>query len=320
VVLVHQQLAPSRYNRPPLPKRRRVADDLRKRSPPWWSLARRKPRPGGSRRRLSVRHELGIRSRHGSASVAYRGGARPDGAWRDRGRCARHRPGHRQSLAAARPAGNPATSASGGRRPPESRADLGVPAGCAGAEVRRPPQLPSRPSRRPTPHVAAGRLLPDHHAATAAGYPPAPPPAGTLEVGGVYLTPTGQRLHRRCQQAADRLGFPVPCPTLLPALSPGAVPPTPCDQRFRCQAGAGFVLEEDGFVVPPGYVGAAGQAHGRLVAAAAGQASNHIVACEGTQQPVASVMVRGIRGRLVQCSGSGVTSTACWCAGGSGAW
>jgi hypothetical protein len=156
--------------------------------------------------------------------------------------------------------------------------------------------------------------------ATAAGYPPAPPPAGTLEVGGVYLTPTGQRLHRRCQQAADRLGFPVPCPTLLPALSPGAVPPTPCDQRFRCQAGAGFVLEEDGFVVPPGYLGAAGQAHGRLVAAAAEQASNHIVACEGTQQPVASVMVRGIRGRLFQCSGSGVTSTACWCAGGSRAW
>jgi hypothetical protein len=29
------------------------------------------------------------------------------------------------------------------------------------------------------------------------------------------------------------------------------------------------VLEEDGFVVPPGYVGAAGQAYGRLVVAAA---------------------------------------------------
>jgi len=126
-------------------------------------------------------------------------------------------------------------------------------------------------------------------------------------VGGVYLTPTGEQLRRRCQQAADGLGFAVPCPTLLPALSPGAMPPAPCDQRFRCEEGGGFVLEEDGFVVPPGYIGAAGQAHGRLVVAAASRADDHVVACEGRRQPVATVTVRGSRGRLLQCpSGSGV--------------
>jgi hypothetical protein len=115
------------------------------------------------------------------------------------------------------------------------------------------------------------------------------------------------QLHRRCQHAADGLGFAVPCPTLLPALSPGAVPPAPCDQRFRCLRGAGFVLEEDGFVVPPGYVGAAGQAHGRLVVAAASRAADHVVACQGQQRLVATTVTpHGIRGRLVQCSGSGV--------------
>jgi hypothetical protein len=66
--------------------------------------------------------------------------------------------------------------------------------------------------------VITGRsqhLAPDRQAAR-----PAPPPAGTLEVGGVYLTPTGAPFRRRCQQAADRVGFAVPCPVLLPA-TPG---------------------------------------------------------------------------------------------------
>jgi hypothetical protein len=142
--------------------------------------------------------------------------------------------------------------------------------------------------------------------AAAAGWAPASPPAGTLAVGGVYLTATGSQLRRRCQHAADGLGFAVPCPTLLPAMSPGAAPPAPCDQRFRCLRGAGFVLEEDGFVVPPGYVGAAGQAHGRLVVAAASRAGDHVVTCEGQQQPIATVTVRRTPGHLVQCTGSGV--------------
>jgi hypothetical protein len=165
-----------------------------------------------------------------------------------------------------------------------------------------PPGHPAAPPRSVRPVVCYQTAM----LATAAGYRPAPLPAGILEVGGVYLTPTGERLRRRCQRAAAGLDFPVPCPTLLPALSPGAVPPAPCHQRFACEEGYGFVLEEDGFVVPPGYVGAAGQAHGRLVVAAANQATNHIVACEGRQRPVATVTPHGIRGRLVQCTGTGV--------------
>src|SRR6266511_3938166 len=43
--------------------------------------------------------------------------------------------------------------------------------------------------------------------ATSAGYRPAPLPAGTLEVGGVYLTPTTPSFRASCRQAAARLGF-----------------------------------------------------------------------------------------------------------------
>jgi hypothetical protein len=165
-----------------------------------------------------------------------------------------------------------------------------------------PPGHPAAPPRTLRP-VACYQTTGQ---ATAAGYPPAPPPAGTLAVGGVYLVPTGGRLHRRCRQAADGLGFAVPCPGLLPALSPHAAPPAPCDQRFGCERGGVFVLEEEGFPVPPGYVGAAGQAQGRLVVAAADRAADHVAACEGQRRPVATVTLHGRPGRLVECSGAGL--------------
>jgi hypothetical protein len=142
--------------------------------------------------------------------------------------------------------------------------------------------------------------------AAAAGYPPAPLPTGTLAVGGVYLVPTGGQLHRGCQHAADGLGFVVPCPALLPAMSPHAVPPAPCDQRFPCVPTGEFVLEEAGFLVPAGYVGAAGQTEGRLVVAAAGRAADPVAACQGQQRPVATVTLHGLPGRLVECRGAGL--------------
>jgi hypothetical protein len=167
-----------------------------------------------------------------------------------------------------------------------------------------PPGHPAAPPRSLRP-VACYQ---DSVQATAAGYPPAPPPPGTLEAGGIYLTPTGNQLQRRCQHAADRLGFPVPCPALLPAMAPGAVPPAPCDdERFGCEWGTGFVLEQEGFVVPPGYGGFAGQAvQGRLAVAAASRPADNVVACEGRQQSVATVTPHGIRGRMLQCAGAGV--------------
>jgi len=141
--------------------------------------------------------------------------------------------------------------------------------------------------------------------AAAAGYPPAAPPAGTLEVGGVYLTPTDTWFQRRCQQAADRLGFAVPCPALLPATFPHAVLPQPCDQQFPCLRGGAFLLDHDGFVVPPGYVGAAGQAQGRLVVAAASRADGPAAACEERRR-LAAVTPHGAAGQLVECSGAGL--------------
>jgi hypothetical protein len=166
-----------------------------------------------------------------------------------------------------------------------------------------PPGHPAAPPSGTRPVVC----FPTTAQAAAAGYPPAAPPAGTLEVGGVYLTPTGRWFQRRCQQAADRLGFAVPCPALLPATSPHAVPPEPCDQQFPCRRGDAFVLNQDGFVVPPGYVGgAAGLAQGRVVVAAAGRADDWVAVCGERQRLVATVSPHGIAGQLIECSDTGL--------------
>src|SRR6266511_4638222 len=93
-----------------------------------------------------------------------------------------------------------------------------------------PPGHPARPPRDADPVACYDTVA----GATVAGYAPAPLPAHVLELGGVYLVPTSGRLRRPCRQAAERLGFAVPCPTLLPASSPGAPPPTLCDRRFPC--------------------------------------------------------------------------------------
>jgi hypothetical protein len=164
---------------------------------------------------------------------------------------------------------------------------------------------PGHPGAPPSGTRPAG-CYPTTATAAAAGYPPAPAPAGTLEVGGVYLTPTGIWFQRRCQQAADRLGFAVPCPALLPATSPHAVPPQPCDRQFPCPRGGAFLLDQDGFVVPPGYVGAAGQAQGRLVVAAASRADDPAAACEKRRRLVATVTPHGMAGQLVECGGAGL--------------
>jgi hypothetical protein len=163
-----------------------------------------------------------------------------------------------------------------------------------------PPGHPGAPPSRTQPAAC----YPTTARAAAAGYPPAPPPAGSLEVGGVYLTPTGRWFQQRCQQAADRLGFAVPCPVLLPAMSPQAVSPNPCDRQFPCLRGGAFVLDQDGFVLPPGDVGPAGQA--RLVVAAARRADDPAVACEDRQRLVRTVTPHRMAGRLIECGGAGL--------------
>jgi hypothetical protein len=167
-----------------------------------------------------------------------------------------------------------------------------------------PPGHPARPPRDADAVACYGTA----GEATAAGYPEAPLPAGTLELDGVYLVPTSAQLRRQCREAADRLGFAVPCPKLRPVPLPGAPPPTVCAGHRPCgdpepdvlEPEPGFLLEAGGFVVPSGYVGSFGDTGARLAVAAAKRLTAFAVACAG-ERPVAPARVRGSRGRLVQC-------------------
>jgi hypothetical protein len=152
----------------------------------------------------------------------------------------------------------------------------------------------------PPPHADPVACYQTAEQAAGAGYARAPLPAGALEVDGVFLLPTSSRLRGQCRAAADRLGVAVPCPMLLPAPSPTAAPPTLCDPRFLCAPAVGFLFEEGGFVVPPGYVGVDVQPQGRLAIAAARQVTEFPVACLGGRT-VATVKVRGAPGGVFEC-------------------
>ncbi len=112
-----------------------------------------------------------------------------------------------------------------------------------------PPTHPGPPpeGRRP---AACYR---DRSSATTAGYSLAPPPADTQIVGGIYLVPT-ELFRLRCQAGADALGHAVPCPRRLPYPPRTAqctgVGPVGC--VVRRPSGASFVIEAQGFPVPPG--------------------------------------------------------------------
>ncbi len=73
-----------------------------------------------------------------------------------------------------------------------------------------PPGHPAAPRGR-----APTTCYRDLRVAIAAGYAEAPLPAGTTQVGGVYLVRT-DRFRARCWQAARQLGHPVGCPGVLP--------------------------------------------------------------------------------------------------------
>jgi hypothetical protein len=179
-----------------------------------------------------------------------------------------------------------------------------------------PPGHPARPPREANPVACYDTVA----QAAAAGYARAALPAGVSEVGGGYLLPTSGRLRGRCRQAAERLGLAVPCPTLLPALPPGAPPPTVCERRRPCdQPESGFLLEATGFLVPSGYVGAYPETGARLAIAAARRPAAFAVACAG-ERPLAHARVRGTRGRLSDCPFGSGPHGACCCAGGNGAW
>jgi hypothetical protein len=127
----------------------------------------------------------------------------------------------------------------------------------------------------------------------------APSPAGQLELDGVRLVLSSSGLRRQCREAADFLGFAVPCPMLLPASWPGAAPRRFCDPEFLCVSGDEFLFEEHRLVVPPDDLGVDGQ--GRLAIAAAKDVAAFSVACLGGLK-VATIEVHGTRGNLYECS------------------
>jgi hypothetical protein len=179
------------------------------------------------------------------------------------------------------------------------------------------------PLRRPVLAMADGRSYPPWHPtsppadaravachqtpeeAAAAGYPTAPPPAGGMVVGGVYLIPTDRAFRARCRPAADRLGFAVPCPGLLPVPARGTAPPDLCGRQAPCDNAAGFILRQEGFQVPASYFGIDKQAQGALeLTAFPARQSAPVVdfACD-TERRIGAVGVQGTRAELVACPG-----------------
>jgi hypothetical protein len=90
--------------------------------------------------------------------------------------------------------------------------------------------------------------------ATAAAQPA--PPAGSVEVEGVRLAPAGTAMLASCRRAADRLGFAVPCPTLLPLPAAGPAPSAVC-QAGDCRDQL-YWFGMEGYLVPSGFTGAPG--------------------------------------------------------------
>jgi hypothetical protein len=207
-----------------------------------------------------------------------------------------------------RPAAGPAPpGATGAADAPYQVGDRGIcplgrPVLASSNRASYPPGHPGHPP--PGAHPVA--CYPSVAKAAAAGYPPAPLPAGAVELGGVYLTPTGQAFRRRCQHAADQLGFVVPCPELLPTAAPGTAPPELCEGRASCSGEPAFTVNDGGFLVPPGYLGVEQQPQGHLVIEAAPRRPDDprppddALGCYA-DHPVARATVHGTRAVLLRC-------------------
>jgi hypothetical protein len=164
---------------------------------------------------------------------------------------------------------------------------------------------PSGHPTKPPKDVGAIACYQTPEEAAAAGYRPAPLPTGALVIGGVYLAPTDRAFRVRCQLAADRLGYAVPCPGLLPTSAPGTAPPELCGKQVSCRRGQGLFFQRDGFEVPPGYVGVGKQRQGSLQLAASPTHRPTGVAdfnCE-PEGSIVSIQVQGNRAILMHCSG-----------------
>jgi hypothetical protein len=187
---------------------------------------------------------------------------------------------------------------------------LGRPVLAASDRASYPPGHPGHPP----PDARPVACYPSVAQAAAAGYPPAPLPAGAVELGGVYLAPTSRSFRVRCERAADQLGFAVPCPELLPTAASGTAPPELCEGRRSCSGEVVFTVNDDGFLVPPGYLGVAKQPQGHLVIMAAPhrptvpRQPNDVLGCY-SDHPFARATVHGTRAVLLRCpTGSALNS------------
>jgi hypothetical protein len=173
---------------------------------------------------------------------------------------------------------------------------------------------PGHPGHLP-PDARPVACYPNLAQAAAAGYPPAPLPTGAVQLGGVYLTPTSRAFRTRCQHAADQLGFVVPCPELLPTTAPGTAPPELCEGGpVACSGEQVFIVNDGGFLVPPGYLGVEQQPQGHLVIMATPRRPNDPrppndrLGCYA-DHPVANATVHGTRAVLLRCpTGSALNS------------
>jgi hypothetical protein len=134
--------------------------------------------------------------------------------------------------------------------------------------------------------------------AASAGYVPAPLPAGALEVGGVYLTPTSRRFRAQCQQVADWVGFAVPCPELLPTSPPGVPRPRLCQEPPGCQPDQLLWFTQD-FVAPFGAVGAS-NGYGALAIDATPTRNGVGLECPD-ERPIATPAVHQTQAVLTAC-------------------
>jgi hypothetical protein len=123
-----------------------------------------------------------------------------------------------------------------------------------------------------------------------------------VEVEGVALVPTGQAFRASCRRAADRLGFAVPCPELLPVPASGPAPSRLCQE-----VGGGCRRElrwfsMEGFVVPPDATGAPGRlgALSLLASPEPAAAAGPVIRCAG-QRPGASPTLHGRPAVLATC-------------------
>jgi hypothetical protein len=127
------------------------------------------------------------------------------------------------------------------------------------------------------------------------------------ELGGVHLTPTNQAFRTSCQQVADRVGFAIPCPGLLPTSPPDSPPPQLCEDMSACEPGRWMVFAHP-FAVPSGYVGALGgsdtvERFGALVVVAVtaqGLAGDPALGCRNERQ-IATPTVQGTPAVLAAC-------------------